>query len=413
MSSTRPQAFAAWLVEGPRAVDFPFHQSTSFLLEKPRGRKRTSTGRRLWVMPEHCSTDSESITWVENRGTSRTRPAVIPVGPPNGNFKKPSAKALKACAVHLAAEIKHLNPKMIVAMGQYAIAACTGTPTSKVTIKQYGATVQPSIFTKEGRLAGCRQVYCMAHPAWALRDMHANLAVWRRQWEGLVRALKGETLELPGEWVYLKDKGEIEVFYRKMYSIYMKKGGGPPLAMDYEGTDVNPWKTKPLMVGYAMDGNSATVVDLAANDGWAIGFHVTLARLARDQVWHNAFYDRTCELAWGWPETKGFLWDTKCLAYLQNENLDMNLDHQTQLFLPELAGFKDKTEKDYDGPFSKMPREILAERCAYDCMATWRLHKVHAPGVDESYLYKHIVGAGYQDSVPHARPRLEGKPPLP
>jgi DNA polymerase len=289
---------------------------------------------------------------------------------PNKGFEKPTVGtkknpgSLPQCKPYLDAEVRDLNPKLIVAMGNYAIFQTTGLPLDKCKITKLQGTVQDSEWGIP--------VVPIFHPSWVMRDKTSRGPQYDALWERLIDVLDGKVKDVPGQWEWLEGD-QIEEWYADERKRSRKCSESPALVYDLETTGLDPRCDAYRMVGYARDGERAVVHALSREQDVAL--HHQLLREAPRLIAHHSIFDMEWSCVRTGDVPQGLVIDTKALAFLHNENLEMALGPLTACFVPELAGFKRESES-FGGPFADLPDHILARRCAWDCMATYRLAEV-------------------------------------
>lgn len=297
-----------------------------------------------------------------------------------GTFLKPSAATMLACRPFNDRLVERLKPRIIVALGNYALSQATGVPVNACKITRVSGTVMESRWGIP--------VLPLEHPSWVARNPEINGAKWSAGWARLVEWLETGVIPAPEvEWDWVEDAADVKALVQEV-----RKASASPrfrLCFDYETTGLDPRKAIARMVGYCWDGETAKVMPLLERRhreahkkilGYARAcIHHTMA----EQEWSEVYFGRTPE----WSI------DTKALAFLVDENLEMDLESLVETFLPELAGYKEKT-KGLD--WSTMPANLLAERCALDTVATYRLARVLDAKLDEKKkdLYIRVVEPG-------------------
>lgn len=321
--------------------------------------------------------------------TNATR--CFPGKTPNNTFRKPSAAARFACLTHLENTIAEKNPEVLVAMGAVAAQVLLGVVDKDVHVSRRAGRIWSSRFQRKGKgLQPSIPVFVMRHPSWAVRDLLNNLPLWGREWEALARYLKtGSTgQELPGKWSFIEDQARLAQFYGDLHA-RLYSGQQQVLVVDHETTGLHHWEDRFTQIGYGLGPGEAVVVPATAQ---TLEEHKRAMRIAREVVLHNFPWDGTFLLGSLGILPSGFVWDTKALAYLVNENVPMSLEAQTDLRLPHLSSFKDESN-DFGGAWGEMPPSVLARRCAYDCMATWQLKENLWPRLRDKTqrLYREVV----------------------
>lgn len=298
-----------------------------------------------------------------------SKPNKEPIKPMLGTPKKPGS--MRQCQPYLYREIRELEPKVIVAMGVYATAAVLQCPPNAVTMKKCRLTPWKTDF--KGKDGEPIEVFPIEHPSAALRlgiDKYGNgpgKDFWEIQWNKLMAYLKGEDITLPGAWEWAGDwdQEQTESFYETLME-YDK------VAFDYETEGLNPRIDKPRMVGYSWGPDEAVVVPLRKS--WQMALHERFLQRYEGNV---AIHSFSMELVWAQEVfgtmPQGLVLDTKVLDFLVDENRSKKLEDLVNLHTPDLAGFKRMTER--VGLF-EAPDRILAERCAFDCMATFRIEDI-------------------------------------
>jgi uracil-DNA glycosylase family 4 len=286
----------------------------------------------------------------------------------NGEFEKPKSGTknnpgpLRLCRSYLEEEIEYLKPRLLVPMGAHAIATVCGLPANRCKVGKMAGTIQP---TEWGIPA-----MPMHHPSWVCRNVTGNLPVWTSLWQRMIRHLKGENEQVAGKWEWLGDE-QIRDFYRE-------QSRGPIrspthfVAFDFETTGFSPRLCDFRMVGYALGPDVAVVHPL--HERW----QQTLCRDFLKQMprlgAHHSIFDLEWAFArWG-VSPGGLLIDTKALAFMVNENFDMSLSELTKAYLPNFPIWKHETELAQE-EWNELPDEVVAQRCANDCMATYQLAK--------------------------------------
>jgi DNA polymerase-1 len=307
---------------------------------------------------------------------------------PNRELVKPTAEEFRACRRHLEREIEELKPKWVVAMGQYAVAQVLGVPINSV--KMNPIISMPLTTPWQGT-----QLFPMNHPAAMLRlgvdrwGGGPGVEKWERQWEHLMDAVKGIRKVLPGTWDWIDEYEEQEAFYEGLLDC-------EEVAYDYETTGLDVYADSFRMVGYAWGPEEATVCSL--KEPWARELHFDFLRRYQGPTdLHNC----GMELLWGGIHGGAFpqyFTDTKVLSFLIEEEQSHRLEDLIDRYLPELSGYKRKTEA-IGIQFAS--DEVLAERCAFDCMATWSLAQDLWGRLTEAQqdFYREIVEPGLRSVV--------------
>lgn len=296
---------------------------------------------------------------------------------PNGQLVKPTTgtKAkpgpFRACRPWLEREVRTLRPKVIVPMGQYAMAQVAGVSYNQMKVGPNLCMPLPTEWAgPDGKPI---PMFSLHHPSWVDRqgiDRNGEgqgVDRWEREWEALIDFLEGRIPERPGTWDFHQTDEACEHFYRKVLFPKLQHQK-TPVAYDYETTGLDPHKDDFRMVGYAWSEGEAAVCTLNTP---------RQRRLHRDfleKAHIVAFHHFPMELGWGKVHfdmlPRGRALDTKVLNFLHNEMGSQKLDDLVSTYLPELAGYKRATEHVGVGHAADLP---LAERCAYDCIATYRL----------------------------------------
>lgn len=320
---------------------------------------------------------SNGYTWVLDNAAARCYPGK---NPGTGSFLKPSAATMLACRPFNDKLVERLKPRLIVALGNYALSQVTGVPVNSCKITQVAGTV---VASKWG-------IPCipLEHPQWAVRNPEVNGAKWATGWDRLATWLKTGTTPVPQiEWDWVESAEDVAALVKTV----RQKATSPDfrLCLDYETTGLNPRRSGVRMVGYCWDGETAHVMPLLSAAHIAahkkiLGYppaciHHTMA----EQEWSSVYFGLM-------PEESI---DTKALAFLVDENMEMDLESLVETFLPAFAGYKEKT-KGLD--WSTMPPNLLAERCALDVVATYKLARVLHEKLDEKRreLYVRVVQPG-------------------
>lgn len=290
-----------------------------------------------------------------------------PVKPSAGTKKEPGP--FRACRNFLVREIEELKPRVVVAMGAYAIAQVLGVWVNDITVEKLlcwpRATDWPGT-----------TLFPVNHPAWAMRRGISDRGEgpgkdeWEKQWEKLVCYLEGKLKDdFPGEFTWLGGMG------RKDTETLIEKLVIPcgDIAFDYETTGLDPRKDDFRMVGYGYGGRKSIVMPL--EEEWQLDLHGHVLRSARSLHIHH----------WGmelpWTQQKlGFLpealfYDTKALDFLVDENEGKRLKDLVERWLPEFSGFKRRSES-LEVKLSEAPDGVLAERCGLDCIVTRELSDI-------------------------------------
>ena len=299
---------------------------------------------------------------------------------PNKELVKPTAEEFRKCRRHLVEEIEVLKPKWIVAMGQYAVAQVLDVPINSV--KMNPILSMPLTTPWQGST-----LFPVSHPSAMLRlgvdrwGGGPGVEKWERQWEHLMDAVKGVRKVLPGDWEWLEGKDEQAELYQNLQVV-------DEVAYDYETTGLDVYGDSFRMVGYAWDAKNAAVCSL--KEKWQRDAHF---QFLRDYEGAVDLHNFGMELLWGQihgKTTPGYFTDTKVLSFLIEEEQSHRLEDLIDRYLPELSGYKRKTES-IGIQFAS--DEVLAERCAFDCMATWSLAQslwARLTG-DQQEFYREIV----------------------
>jgi uracil-DNA glycosylase family 4 len=306
---------------------------------------------------------------------------------PSGGAKDPKVGELAACKLYLQQEILQLKPKVIVMMGKGAMHNVLDMPIKDCKCsKAAGMT-----FNTEWGITAL----AMNTPRWVAVNPDINLPIWEPEWDRLVELLENDgqvSNELPGAWEWITEKEEVEAWYREMIE-RARSTDNFRLAYDYETNGLNPRKDNFRCVGYATDAEHAYILPMA--EKWQQDWHRLLIAECDTLYVHNMLF----EMEWYYSRfgtlPKGLVVDTKCLAFLHNENLAMDLGSLTAGFVPQYAGFKGESEM-FGVDITEVPEHVIAYRCAYDCMATWALaHELEGRLSDDQLsLYESTIEPG-------------------
>jgi len=290
---------------------------------------------------------------------------------PNGELAKPTKESMSACRTYLEDEIRWFQPRVIVPLGKIALGQVLDVWHTKLSMKPY--------LGKPTNTEWNIPAFALYHPSWVQRGgidsmgQGANVDLWERQWDRFMDYLEGRDHILPGDWTWLDNDGEIESFYRDELIPMCSKSAGR-VVFDYETTGLDPYSDSLRMVGYARSGQRAVVHPLVTDSQKELhrGFLLKAVHLTA----HQSLFD----LSWArvhfhLPEVRAFIHDTKFLSFLIDENQSHKLGDLIDRYLPEFSGFKDPTDA-LEGGVANAPTHLVAERCAYDCMATFRLREV-------------------------------------
>lgn len=304
------------------------------------------------------------------------KPNREPVKPQAGTKTAPGP--FRACRKYLEDEISYLKPKLIVPLGQYATAQVLGIPVTDVKMHKMMTLPLATQWKGKDLLTGrdsALRCFPINHPAWVLymgMDRFGNgpgVDRWDRQWEAMIAYLEGRKVSLPGEWNFIEDETALQDFYETDDCVV----GRDTIALDYETTGLDPWRDGFRMVGFASSGQRGSVHLLHTPAGLDIHQRF-LQRLNSDR--RLIVHSFTMELPWQLVKfgalPKCTIIDTKILHFLLDERRSHRLEDIIDERAPKYAGFKRATES--IGVLDA-PDPLLAERCSYDCMATWTIAK--------------------------------------
>lgn len=296
-----------------------------------------------------------------------------PVRPWAGSEKNPGP--MRACRHFLEQDIQLLRPKVIVAMGNYALAQALGVPVGSIKL---GKLLCIPTQGPDGV-----PVFAIHHPSWVLRagiDATGDgpgIPIWESQWEQLSRYLKGQSIDLPGEYEW-----------QPAPDCDLEFPPGGTVVIDFETTGLNPRKDSFRMAGFCAKPYEAVVVGDVEGQGRG-----TMEKfLDRDGPW--ACHEFGMELYWFFTRfgrmPRGTLYDTKVLHYILDENTSQKLEDLVDTDAPEFSGFKRATEAI---GVAEAPDNLLAQRCAYDCMATRQLANTYWSRLSEKQqeTYREVI----------------------
>lgn len=283
--------------------------------------------------------------------------------------RKPTFDEIKACRHYLLDEIRHVKPKVIIALG--AAAAESLLLKRKVTISKARNTIQqipefPDI-----------KVIVSYHPSGILRTPE-YLRPSVEDWEWAMRILKGE-----------EDTNDPDINYRWVDRLGDRNIKiGPICSVDMETDGLDPF----------LPGREIITIQLSTRAGRAYIFPYTeenadwfeehvMANSKILKVFHNAKFD----IKW-WRKAKrklrGKIFDTMIAAHLCDENMaEKTLDFIASQFTP-LKGHKTELVqymKEHKlQSFRDVPRDILIRYGCADADATLRLYEYFLPQLKQS-----------------------------
>ncbi len=288
-----------------------------------------------------------------------------------GKLASSKVATRRACFGHLANDVMNLRPKLIVPMGNEAISAVTGKPVKECKITKMKGVVFASIWDDgTGKPIPVVPIY---KPGFMAKNTEVQIPIYKAQWDRVIDVLEGRgDDEPPGNWKWLDNRADIEAWYD--WANKAKRKIDFKLAFDYETTGFVPQNRMFRMVGYAWDGENAIVHPLY--EKWQRDLHWSFIKDVPTLACHQMLFEMQWMKAKFGDVPSGTVVDTKALAFLYDENMSMDLDNLTATFVPELAGFKRESEGEYDGDITELPDIVLARRCAFDCMVTFRLAEI-------------------------------------
>jgi DNA polymerase I-like protein with 3'-5' exonuclease and polymerase domains/uracil-DNA glycosylase len=304
----------------------------------------------------------------------------------NGKPKDPHAPAVKGCRKWLVEDVTALKPDLIIPVGKYAIATVLKLPFKDASPNQMAATD----FDTEW---GCKCVPVQT-PGWALFDPDSNGAVWDRVWKDVAEfAAHGQPTYKKYPWRSIDTPNTIRQFYEDEL-LPMCKLPGTRVAYDYESTDhvIQDPTNKLIMVSYSWDGESAAVVPLQTKEQHDL--HRKFLATPCRKIVHSAQFEIGMAQAKLGAEPDGPVTDIKLLAYLDNENRRMALDYLVAEHLPDMYGFKRASEREArKNGWKNLPYAVLANRNAYDAIATFKLAKILSERLDsaQAQLYTQVI----------------------
>lgn len=284
--------------------------------------------------------------------------------------RKPTRGQMDACRRYLVQEIAALKPAIIVPMGNYAIAQVLELPMS--------GPRAPKVTKMAGKLAGDvagTPVVPLQHPAWVARDLRSRGPVWTHAVNDMLLVLDQRTADHPVvEFVREPPPGHTTMVseptpgFRKSL---LEAAERHPVAYDLETRGVDPFAEgfRHRMVGYSWKPDEAHVLNLDSEASQEL--HKEFLRSATWPVVHHSPFDVTADLAVYGVAPSGLLYDTKALAFMDNERQDMNLEQLVSVYVPRMRGIKDETHDIAD--LGAAPYDVMARRCGYDVMATLQL----------------------------------------
>lgn len=320
---------------------------------------------------------------------------VVRCRPPEN--KTPSKKQIKTCSVHLEEEFKRLPPKVIVPLGNVALAG----------LKQLGILgFEGKITALHGKILEGENalVLPMFHPAYILRNPQ-NVTLYNDSFEALGKLLNDGHKKTSIDYHYSSDIEELKT----VVSI-IQEGESPLVAYDIETSCLHPKMPGAKFVSFA----------LCWEHGVSYGFYLTpetydealsilhdhvLENPKIKKIIHHAKFELlwsmslgrtilnmadTMLMHWHLDERKG----THGLGVLASSFTDMGFyENDLESYKskhpeanPDKAFTNEEGEKVY-GSYANIPKDVLMPYNCADTDAAFRLYKAFLPRLNEKQLW--------------------------
>lgn len=303
-----------------------------------------------------------------------------------GGFRTPSVTEQTACRIYLEDDIATLKPKFILALG--ATAGATAFEDFQ-GVKAESGVVKTTRWGIPGMV--------VHHPSWVLRSIATAGKQWETEWEAVLSALSTGQNTAP---VFPAPIERV----KNLNDVPFDLARGDYVAVDLETTSLDQATALVRMISFYSPAMGKSYVLEMGREPFNDVVYAMLGRMVGNQVkgmiFHNCLFDLPLierEVPSGGLGLE--IIDTKALAFLRNENQDMDLASLVKTWLPpEYHGLKSDSRAwlHGGGTWEDMPLDILAERNGMDAVATYELYKALWAALDEDArnLYKEVVGPG-------------------
>lgn len=283
---------------------------------------------------------------------------------------RPNKSQLEACFPYLYGELRRLKPRLVVPLGDVALAACAGL---EGITRRAGVPVQ-------GRFGW--ECFPIFHPSFVLHRESALGAV-SAMFLALKRRLEGATEGAAEGQTKVRVCRSLDDFDR---GVVKAGGAGALTAFDYEATALDPRRGCIRCVSFCWEPGKALVFPVDEEKiGLGAPFKKALGAWAEQGRFPKAAHNAVFETLWTRAHTgkwlAGLHHDPKCLHSLIDENSnayhplkDLICEH-----VPEMAGYDAKMRrwlagfKDQSEGYATADFEVLAHYCGQDSDAALRL----------------------------------------
>ena len=291
--------------------------------------------------------------------------------PPNN--RTPELDEIFACQDYLAAEIKRVNPDVIVALGDTAAMLCGGHGVNT----HRGAIVQGI-----GPAAG-RPVLITYHPAFVMR-MRSMFPVVA--WDLRKARLNGKVDNLDdSEYIYTPSRSEVEQVFQHILSNNLTVAVDIETAADKEGNDkdaLDPYKGEVIGIAFAWGKGKALQLDATAMLKYS-DLLVSFLSKCEKQIYANHLFDRTF-LAVKYGIIAPIYIDVQDYMGLIYHSLPRKLDFLRSIYTtipPYKTVYKERAGGKYQP--SKLSSIDLARLNCQDVDVTWQVAQAQLPFIPE------------------------------
>ena len=281
--------------------------------------------------------------------------------------RDPQAPEIEACKPYLMEEIKELEPKIIVLLGNIPLKAVLGL--TKIT------ELSGKLIVRDGQ-----KYFPLLHPSFILRYPH-NQAMFENHLKELRRLIKGE------------EKSKVETEQATVKDAKRLLKASDEIAFDYETTGIEEHSAGKIRCLGISDGDKALWVD-AQEPGFST--------LARDmlgsglvKIAQSSNFERRVSKENLGVYPVNLKWDTLAMHFLLDENSMHNLDVLAGKYLdaPNWDIYDEMVQSGHT--YATFPMKKLGPYCATDAFYTFKLYKIFRAELEKDpklmWVYENIL----------------------